>query len=82
MSDRSPPLLSRLALSARPHRAGASRRPTGLLAGIADFLARRRQQRRLRMMEDYLLDDIGLSRAEAEQEAGRIHWEAPAHWRR
>jgi uncharacterized protein YjiS (DUF1127 family) len=35
----------------------------------------------LRKLDDHLLRDIGLTRAEAEAEASRPVWDAPLHWR-
>jgi uncharacterized protein YjiS (DUF1127 family) len=51
------------------------------LRGIA------RQRRQLKLMDDYLLKDIGISRADAEREASRPFWDyAPdreaSPWRR
>ena len=50
-----------------------------------DFLAwwgLHRQRRHLGALDDRLLEDIGCSRAEAEAEAARPVWDAPAHWRK
>lgn len=41
----------------------------------------RRQRRQLAMLDDRLLDDIGLSRSEAQKEAERSIWDVPRHWR-
>ncbi len=40
-----------------------------------------RQKARLRLLDDRLLQDIGVTRAEAEAEADRPLWDSPAHWR-
>ncbi len=51
---------------------------------LADLLARgtlHRSRRSLTRLDDRLLQDIGLTRAEAEAEAARPLWDAPAHWR-
>lgn len=45
-------------------------------------LLARRQRDRLRQLDDAALDDIGLTRAEAENEAARPVWDVPANWRR
>jgi uncharacterized protein YjiS (DUF1127 family) len=56
----------------------ARRAPKGLFA----YLALRRQRRALAEMDDRQLQDLGLTRAEALQEANRPLWDAPAHWYR
>ncbi len=40
-----------------------------------------RERRALAGLEPHLLTDIGLSHAEAQREARRPVWDAPAHWR-
>lgn len=64
--------------SAVPARAGllARLRPGRLLLA----LAMHRQRARLSQLDDHLLRDIGLTRAEAAAEASRPVWDAPAHW--
>lgn len=57
--------------------AALSRLPARLLAAFA--LARSRHD--LRKLDDRLLRDIGLTRAEALSEAERAPWDAPAHWK-
>lgn len=55
-------------------------RPTrrfGLMAYIDLF----RQRRTLSRLDDHQLDDIGLTRHEAEIEAARPIWDSPSHWR-
>lgn len=54
-----------------------ARLPRRLLA--AATLARSR--RALKHLDDHLLRDIGLTRAEAQAEADRGGWDAPSHWR-
>ncbi|MBL9074740.1 DUF1127 domain-containing protein [Tabrizicola sp.] len=51
--------------------------PHRLLAAAA--IARSRHS--LRHLDDRLLADIGLTRAEALSEAERAPWDAPAHWK-
>jgi len=41
-----------------------------------------RQRRSLAQLDDHLLEDLGLTRAEAEHEARRALWDVPASWRR
>ena len=41
-----------------------------------------RSRRRLAVLDDHLLADIGLSRDEALAEASRTVWDAPDHWYR
>ena len=47
---------------------------------IAQYLRLSRQRRDLRDLDDHLLADIGLTRAEALEEAARPIWDAPHHW--
>jgi uncharacterized protein YjiS (DUF1127 family) len=67
-----------LPLSARLRRAatGLVRLPARVLSAAA--LARSR--RSLAGLDDHLLRDIGLTRAEALKEAARKDWDAPSHW--
>jgi uncharacterized protein YjiS (DUF1127 family) len=53
-----------------------------LLARFGAILALRRQRARLADLDDHMLRDIGLSRAEAATEAARPFWDVPPHWRR
>ncbi|MBE1283055.1 MAG: DUF1127 domain-containing protein [Rhodobacteraceae bacterium] len=41
-----------------------------------------RQRRALRLLDDSALDDVGLTREEAQAEARRPFWDAPDFWRR
>ena len=43
-------------------------------------LVHRRGRRRLAMLDDHLLRDIGITREAALREAGRKDWDAPEHW--
>jgi uncharacterized protein YjiS (DUF1127 family) len=62
----------------------------GLLwRGVGQAVALRRQRRALLALDDHLLNDIGLTRAQALDEAERPAlpllwpqvWDAPRHWR-
>ena len=67
----------------RTHRRPALRRPllSGLITGLGAMFSLHRQRARLAVLDDHALRDIGLSRAEAEREAGRPAWDAPKGWR-
>ncbi|MAC76608.1 MAG: hypothetical protein CML66_00900 [Rhodobacteraceae bacterium] len=56
-------------------------RPAGRRPRIGAFFALWRQRRQLAQLDDRALNDIGISRSEAEREAARLFWDAPAHWR-
>ena len=64
--------ISRISLT-RP--AKGRRVPLGWYLGLW------RQRRALAQLDAHRLDDIGLTRAEAQAEAARPIWDAPAHWR-
>ena len=49
---------------------------------ISQMAAVRRQRRKLRSLEEHLLDEIGLTQSQADAEAKRSVWDVPAHWRR
>jgi len=51
-----------------------------LIAFAAAAGALHRQRSHLRRLDDHLLSDIGLSRADALAEASRPAWDAPGHW--
>jgi uncharacterized protein YjiS (DUF1127 family) len=48
---------------------------------LRDLLALHGQRRALAGLDDRMLADIGLTRAQAQAEAGRPVWDAPRHWR-
>jgi len=54
------------------------RTPSSLLLRVADTLfewrERRRQRRHLAMMDNHMLHDIGLSRADVDQEVTKPFW--------
>lgn len=55
-----------------------------LLTAVLRHSQRARMRRALRRLDDHLLRDVGLSRAEAEALADSLTaipvWDAPAHW--
>ena len=56
------------------------------LKGIVERLslahAAWRQRRALDRLDEAALNDIGISRAEAQKESRKPVWDVPAHWRR
>lgn len=54
--------------------------PLSLSARIGHHLAVWRQRRQLACLDGRALDDIGVTRSEAETEARRGIWDAPNHW--
>ena len=54
---------------------------SGLFARIPQIVSMRRQQRALSLLDDHLLSDVGLTRAQALKEAARPIWDAPHGWR-
>ncbi|WP_298292962.1 DUF1127 domain-containing protein [uncultured Litoreibacter sp.] len=50
--------------------------------GLMGYLDLYRQRRALAHMDDAQLTDLGLTKAEAQQEADRPVWDAPNHWQR
>ena len=52
-----------------------------LIARLGRMLAVKRQRTQLRDLDDRMLDDIGVSRAEAQAEARLPAWDAPDFWR-
>ena len=59
----------------------AGRRRPGPIARIRAALVHRRHSLRLRDLSAHLLDDIGISRDRAEDEASRPIWDVPHNWR-
>ena len=60
----------------------AHRRPrASILKTVAHLVAVHRQRKALAHMDDAALEDIGISRAEADREAKRPIWDAPETWR-
>ncbi|MEM6587191.1 MAG: DUF1127 domain-containing protein [Pseudomonadota bacterium] len=48
---------------------------------LLDLLSLYRQRRALARLDAHALQDLGLTRGEAENEAHRSFWDVPAHWR-
>ncbi|WP_170331580.1 DUF1127 domain-containing protein [Ruegeria arenilitoris] len=57
----------------------AHRKPSKGL-GLWTLLGLARQRRSLAKLDDRALEDIGVSRAEADTEAARPFWDAPVNW--
>jgi uncharacterized protein YjiS (DUF1127 family) len=51
-----------------------------LMSRILSALSLHRQRNRLAKLDDAQLDDIGITRAQANKEAARPFWDAPDHW--
>ncbi len=58
----------------------APRRPS-LLARLANMRSLARQRACLAKLDSARLADLGLTQAEARQEAARPAWDVPANWR-
>lgn len=52
----------------------------GVFARLMTMVAVHRQRRALAQLDDRALQDIGVSRYEAEIEAARPAWDVPHHW--
>ncbi|WP_431300593.1 DUF1127 domain-containing protein [Tabrizicola sp. BL-A-41-H6] len=51
-----------------------------LFAVVRAALEVRGQRAHLAKLDDHLLQDVGLTRDDAEAEAGRPIWDPPSHW--
>lgn len=71
-----------LTSSAAPRRAPSAPALRPLLGWLSGAAAARRQRQQLARLDDALLRDIGLTRAEALGEAERPLWDVPQAWRR
>ena len=47
---------------------------------LMDFLSLHRQRSALARLDDRALEDIGVTRAQAEKEAKSGFWDVPEHW--
>ncbi len=52
------------------------------VAAVLAALSMRRERHRLAELDQHLLRDIGVTRAEVEAELARPFWDAPRHWQR
>ncbi|WP_170758588.1 DUF1127 domain-containing protein [Ruegeria lacuscaerulensis] len=52
------------------------------LTTVWDALSLRRQRRNLARLDDRALEDIGITREQAEAEASRPIWDAPQFWQK
>ncbi|WP_281857829.1 DUF1127 domain-containing protein [Litoreibacter halocynthiae] len=59
----------------------AHTRPAHRKTGLMGYVDLYRQRRALAALDDSRLADIGLSRLEADAEASRPVWDAPAYWK-
>ncbi|MEM9435089.1 MAG: DUF1127 domain-containing protein [Pseudomonadota bacterium] len=50
--------------------------------GLREYLSLYRERRALSHLDDHLLQDIGISRHDAQTEAERPVWDAPQRWMR
>lgn len=53
---------------------------TGFFSLIGQLVALRNQRKALAGMDDAQLQDLGLSYADAQDEAARPFWDVPANW--
>ncbi len=64
----------------RPVYSAHKPRRTGVLGWILTLASVWRERRILQTMERHRLDDLGLSREDANREARRNAWDAPDRW--
>ena len=62
------------------HTIRRSRGRVSLLDLLLTHIRLRRSRRNLLALDARLLDDVGISRADALAEAGRPIWDVPRHW--
>ncbi|WP_424940810.1 DUF1127 domain-containing protein [Aliiroseovarius sp. S253] len=60
--------------------APAAKRNFSLLAWLATVIQTRRERVALSQLDAQRLDDLGLTRAQAQSEANRPIWDVPSHW--
>lgn len=61
-------------------RASRARPAQSLLSRFVQARAVARQRKALAELDETLLEDIGLTRVDADREAARPVWDAPQHW--
>lgn len=61
-------------------RKSCARPPQSLLSRFVQARAVARQRKALAQLDDTILSDIGITRAQAEHESERPVWDAPQHW--
>ena len=62
--------------------ANCARKPQSLFGHLSQMIAKTRQRRQLLALDDHLLKDIGVTRAQALKEGRQTLWNAPSHWRK
>lgn len=60
--------------------APAAKRGFSLLTWVATIVETRRERIALSQLDANRLDDLGLTRAQADREANRPIWDVPSHW--
>lgn len=68
--------------STSPARFGRTQRPTSLVDRVLLLLTIHRERHALKTLDAHMLDDIGITRNQAETEAERPVWDAPSRWLR
>ena len=71
-----------MALSANTVISHANRksRSASLRGRLMTFFALARQRRQLAALDQHILDDIGITRAQADAETQKSAWDVPQHW--
>lgn len=64
------------------HAIVASKPRTSWLNWLVTALAIHRERRRLPLLDEAALRDLGLTKAQIEDEANRAFWDVPARWMR
>ncbi len=57
-----------------------AKRRAPFLSGLLTLLSIHRERKALSELDDHLLNDIGLTRNDAERETKRPVWDAPERW--
>lgn len=56
-------------------------RPASLIARVFSLLGLYSSRQSLARLDDAMLDDIGITRAQAQRESRRSMWDVPSNWR-